>query len=436
MMNKWFKLSDYSTDIQTEIRAGFTTFMTMAYILAVNPSILSQSGMEFDKVFAGTAIASAISCFIMGILANLPFALSASMGVNAMFAYTVCIGMGYSWRWALSAVFVEGMIFILLTLTNVREEIIRTIPPNMKKAIGAGVGLFIAYIGLKNSGLIVYNEDSLTVLSPEWYAGAPGLTLTGLIITGCLLARKVKGALLIGMIITSLIGIPLGITTYAGGVFLPSSPYFCQFAFGEIFENNRSIFDFMIIVFTFLYVDIFNTLGTLIACADKSGIINEDGSIPKAKQALMADAVGTAVGAIVGTSTVTTYVESASGVAEGGRTGLTAITVGLLFLASLFLSPVFGSIPGAATAPALIIVGVMMITPVKDIDFDDFTEAVPAFMTMIIMLCSSSMADGIMMGILFFVILKLLSGRRREIKGMTYAIAVLYLIKTMLDIIS
>ena len=222
MMNKWFKLSDYSTDIQTEIRAGFTTFMTMAYILAVNPSILSQSGMEFDTVFAGTAIASAISCFIMGILANLPFALSASMGVNAMFAYTVCIGMGYSWRWALSAVFVEGMIFILLTLTNVREEIIRTIPPNMKKAIGAGVGLFIAYIGLKNSGLIVYNEDSLTVLSPEWYAGAPGLTLTGLIITGCLLARKVKGALLIGMIITSLIGIPLGITTYAGGVFLPS----------------------------------------------------------------------------------------------------------------------------------------------------------------------------------------------------------------------
>lgn len=435
MMQKWFKLTEHSTDIHTEIRAGLTTFMTMAYILAVNPSILSQSGMAFEKVFAGTAIASAIACFIMGFLANLPFALSAGMGVNAMFAYTVCIGMGYSWRWALSAVFVEGIIFILLTLTNVREEIIRTIPPNMKKAIGAGVGLFIAYIGLKNSGLIVYNEDSLTVLSPSWYAGAPGLTVIGLIITGCLLARKVKGALLIGMILTTLIGIPLGITEYAGGVYLPSAPYFCEFAFGEIFVNGKSIADFLIIVFTFLYVDIFNTLGTLIACAGKSGIINEDGSIPRAKQALMADAVGTAAGAIVGTSTVTTYVESASGVSEGGKTGLTAITVGLLFLASLFLSPVFASIPGAATAPALIIVGVMMVTPVKDIDFDDFTEAIPAFMTMVIMLCSSSMADGIMMGILFYVVLKLLSGRRREIKGMTCAIAVMYLIKTIFDII-
>lgn len=435
MLNRVFKLKENSTDVRTEINAGLTTFMTMAYILAVNPSILSASGMAFDKVFAGTAIASAIACLLMGFLANLPFALSAGMGVNAMFAYTICIDMGYSWKWALSAVFAEGIIFILLTLTNVREAVIRAIPPNMKKAIGTGVGLFIAYIGLKNAGLIISDEASLTALSPTWYRGAPGLALAGLIITGVLFARKVRGALLLGMIITTFIGIPLGITSYAGGTYLPTAPYFCQFAFGEIIGSGKSLLDFAGIVFILLYVDIFNTLGTLIACAGKSGIINEDGSIPHAKQALMADAVGTAVGAGLGTSTVTTYVESAAGVAEGGRTGLTSVTVGMLFLASLFLSPVFASIPGAATAPALIIVGVMMITPVKDMDYEDFTEAIPAFLTMVVMLCASSIADGIMLGILSYVLLKLLTGRRRELNAICYGVAAFYLLKTVVEII-
>ena len=430
-MEKFFKLKENGTDVRTEIMAGITSFMTMAYILAVNPLILSESGMEFGKVFAATAIASAIGCLIMGLYANLPFALSAGMGLNALFAYTVCIGMGYSWRWALSAVFVEGIIFIIMTLTRIREAIITSIPANLKKAIGAGVGLFVAYIGLKNAGIIVSDPSNITALNPQWYSGTSGIAMLGLVITAILLAKKVKGALLIGIIITTLIGIPFGVTTYAGGTYLPPAPYFFDFAFGEITASTRSIFDFVVIVFTFLYIDMFDTVGTLIACAGKSGIIKEDGSIPNANQALMADAIGTTTGSIFGTSTITTFVESSSGVAEGGRTGLTAITVGVLFLVSLFLEPLFGSIPSAATAPALIIVGVMMISPIKDINFDDLTEGVPAFLTIIFMICASSISDGIMFGILSFVVIKLFSGKHKELTAMTWIVAILFILKIL-----
>lgn len=432
-LERIFKLKENGTDVRTEVMAGITTFMTMAYILVVNPLILSDSGMDFAKVFAATAIASAIASIFMGLVANLPFALSAGMGLNALFSYTVCIGMGYSWHWALTAIFVEGIIFLIMTVTNIREAIVNSVPANIKKAIGAGVGLFVAYIGLKNAGIIISDESNLTALNPEWYKGASGTALVGLIITAVLLARRIKGALLIGMIITTLIGIPSGITSYAGGSYIPTTPYFWEFAFSEITADSRSVFDFVIIVLTFLYFDMFDTVGTLIACAGKSGIINPDGSIPRAKQALLADAIGTTTGSVLGTSTVTTFVESSAGVAEGGRTGLTAVTVGLMFVLSLFLEPLFGSIPSAATSPALIIVGVMMITPVKTINFDDYTEAIPAFMTIILMVAASSISDGIMFGILSYVFIKSLSGKIKETDAMTWVVAVLFMIKILID---
>ena len=431
-IESFFKLKENKTDVRTEITAGITTFMTMAYILVVNPMILSASGMDFAKVFSATAIASAIASIVMGLLANLPFALSAGMGLNALFAYTVCLSMGYSWQWALSAILVEGIIFIVLTLTNIREAIIVYIPINIKRAIGAGVGLFIAYIGLKNANIIIPDESNITALNPEWYKGAAGTAVVGIIITGFLLARRVKGALLIGMLATTLIGIPSGITTYAGGSYIPASPYFCRFAFSEITANGKSLFDFVLIVCTFLYFDMFDTVGTLIACAGKSGIIRPDGSIPNAKQALMADAVGTTAGAMLGTSTVTTFIESSAGVAEGGRTGLTAVTVGFLFVLSLFFEPLFGSIPSAATSPALIIVGVMMITPVRNINFNDYSEAIPAFLTLIIMVTASSISDGIMFGVLSYVIIKVLCGRIRELNIMLWVLALLFIIKIAL----
>nr|MCR5108017.1 NCS2 family permease [Lachnospiraceae bacterium] len=428
-MEKLFKLKENGTNVRTEIMAGVTTFMTMAYILAVNPGILSEAGMDFGKVFAATAIASAIASVMMGLYANLPFALSAGMGLNAMFAYTVCLGMGYSWKWALSAILVEGIIFLILTFTNAREAIVTGIPANLKKAIGVGVGFLITFVGLKNGGLIVDDGANLTGLNPEWYKGAPLIAVIGIIITAILLVRKVKGALLIGMAISTLIGIPLGVTTYAGGSYLPSAPYFAEFAFGEITASPDALFDFVIVVFTFLYFDMFDTVGTLIACAGKSGMIKEDGSIPNAKKALMTDAVGTTAGAFLGTSTVTTFIESSAGVAEGGRTGLTAVTVGFLFLVSLFLEPVFGSIPGAATAPALIIVGFLMMSEVKNIDFSDYTEGIPAFMTMIFMVFTSSASDGIMFGLFSYVLLKSFTGKVKEINPVLWIITALFVIK-------
>ncbi|MBR6085752.1 MAG: NCS2 family permease [Spirochaetales bacterium] len=430
-MEKFFKLKERGTDVRTELMAGLTTFMTMAYILAVNPGILSASGMDFGKVFAATAIASAVATLVMGLLANLPFALSAGMGLNAFFAYTVCIGMGYSWQFALTAIFVEGIIFLLLTFLNIREAIVNSIPPSLKKAIAAGIGLFIAFIGLQNAGIIV-GGATLVELNGAWWRGAPGLAMIGLVITAVLLALKVKGALLLGIIATTIIGIPFGLTSYAGGSYLPNAPYFCDFAFKEIFATGQSTFDFIVVMFTFLFVDMFDTVGTLIGCAGKSGIVREDGSIPNCKEALFADAVGTTVGSMLGTSTVTTFVESASGVAEGGRTGLTAVTTAVLFLLALFLEPLFGSIPSAATAPALIVVGVMMITPVTDIDFSDFTEGIPAFLTMLFMVCAYSISDGIMFGILAYVIIKACIGKFKEIPAMTWVVAILFVIKIVM----
>ena len=427
-MEKFFKLKERGTDVKTELMAGLTTFMTMAYILAVNPGILSGSGMAFGKVFSATAIASAIACLAMALLANLPFALSAGMGLNAFFTYTVVLGMGHSWQFALTAIFCEGIIFLLLTFLNVREAIVNSIPESLKKAIAAGIGLFISFIGLQNAGIIV-GGATLVELSGAWFKGAPGVAMIGLVVTGILLALKVKGALLLGIIITTIIGIPFGVTTYAGGSYLPSAPYFCDFAFKEIFANGQATFDFIIVMFTFLFVDMFDTVGTLIGCAGKSGLIQKDGTIPNCKEALFADALGTTVGAMLGTSTVTTFVESASGVAEGGRTGLTALTVAVLFLLSLFLEPLFGSIPSAATAPALIIVGVMMITPVSDIEWTEYTESIPAFLTMLFMVCAYSISDGIMFGILSYVILKSCTGKIKEIKVTTWVVAALFVAK-------
>ncbi len=435
MLERFFHLKENGTNVRTEVIAGATTFATMAYILAINPAILSAAGMDFGRVFSATAIASFIATLFMALKANLPFGLSAGMGLNAFFAYTVCQGMGYSWRWALSAILVEGVIFLLMTFFNLREAIVNGIPASLKRAIGAGIGLFIAYIGLKDAGIIVADpEGTLSALSEEWFRGTAGLAMLGLVLTSALLLFKVKGALLLGIIGTTLMGIPLGVTHYAGGSYLPSAPYFCEFAFGEIFASGQSIFDFSMVVFTFLFVDMFDTVGTLIACAGKSGIIQPDGSIPRCREALFADAVGTTAGAILGTSTVTTYVESSSGVAIGARTGLTSAVTALLFLAALFLQPLFGSVPAAATSPALIIVGLMMMSPIRSINFEDLSEGLPAFMTIIMMVCASSISDGIMFGVLFYVAVKLISGRRKELQPVMLVLAALFILKTVVEL--
>lgn len=426
-MEKFFKLKERKTTVKIEVMAGITTFLTMAYILAVNPGILSDTGMQFSKVFSATAISSAIATLIMALMANLPFALAPGMGLNAFLAYTVVLGMGYSWQFALTAVFVEGIIFIILTFVNVREAIINSIPDNIKKAIGVGIGLFIAFIGLQNAGIIV-DGATLVSLNPTWLKGDAGLALLGLLITGVLLAFKVQGALLIGIIATTIIGIPFGITKYAGGSYVPPAPYFFPFEWSQVFTV-----DFVIIMFTFLFVDMFDTVGTLIGCATKADMIKPDGTIPNVKEALFADSVGTTVGAVLGTSTVTTFVESSAGVVEGGRTGLTALVVAILFLLSLFLEPLFGSIPSAATAPALILVGVFMITPVTKIEWDDKTEAIPAFLTIIFMVVAYSIADGIMFGVVSYVLLKLFSKKLKDITPITWVLFGLFVLKALIS---
>ncbi|NLA93394.1 MAG: NCS2 family permease [Spirochaetales bacterium] len=425
-MEKLFKLSEHKTNVRTEILAGVTTFLTMAYILIVNPLILSDAGMDFGAVFTATALSSAIATLVMAFWANLPFALAPGMGLNAFFAYTVVIGMGYSWQTALTAILIEGIIFIILSAFNIREAIVNSIPENVKKAISVGIGLFIAFIGLQNAGIIVGGATLVELGNIK--QGDALLAIIGIVITGALVAYKVKGALLIGIVATTLIGWPMGITQYAGGNFLPPSlaPTFFKFDFKNIFTV-----DMLVIIFTFLFVDMFDTVGTLIGCSTKAGMLKEDGSIPNCKEALLADAIGTTVGAVLGTSTVTTYVESSAGVAEGGRSGLTAFVVGILFLLSLFLAPLFLSIPGAATAPALVLVGLFMMSPVKDIDFDDGTEAIPAFLTILFMVLTYSIANGIMFGALMWIILKLITGKVKDIKPMMIVVAVLLLIKLL-----
>ncbi|MDO9136175.1 MAG: NCS2 family permease [Lutibacter sp.] len=428
MLDKFFKITENKSTLKTEIIAGITTFMTMVYILAVNPSILSATGMDKDAVFTATALSAIIATLVMALVAKLPFALAPGMGLNAFFAFTVVLGMGYSWEFALTAVFLEGIIFIILTAFNIRELIVNSIPINLKHAVSVGIGLFIAFIGLKGTGLIVDHPATLVGLG-DMRNPAVLVGLAGVIIIGVLFAKKVKGAILIGVLASTIIGIFVGITVIPENfslVSLPPSiePIFFKFDFSQVFT-----LDMLIVLFTFLFVDMFDTVGTLVGVSSKADMLDKDGNVPRAKQALFADAIGTTVGAMLGTSTVTTYVESAAGVAEGGKTGMTALTVAGMFALALFFAPIFMIIPAAATAPALIIVGLFMISPIMKIDLDDFTEAIPAFFTIIMMPLTYSIAEGIVFGMLSFVILKLLTGRYKEIKPIMYIIAILFLIK-------
>ncbi|GAB1451531.1 NCS2 family permease [Draconibacterium sp.] len=433
MFEKFFNLKKNKTTVKTEVLAGITTFMTMAYILAVNPDILSATGMDKGAVFTATVLSAFVATLVMALYAKLPFALAPGMGLNAFFAFTVVLGMGHSWQFALTAVFIEGLVFIALTAFNIREMIVNSIPMNMKHAISVGIGLFIAFIGLKNAGIIVSNPATFVALGDVTNLaenGGAAVALIALVITGVLLALKVKGALLYGILIGAVIGLPLGVTTLPTNFNLtpPSlSPIFMQFEWTQILT-----LDMLIVVFTFLFVDMFDTVGTLIGVSSKANMLDKEGRVPRVKQALMADAVGTTVGAMLGTSTVTTYVESAAGVSEGGRTGLTSLTVAGLMLLALFLSPIFLMIPGAATAPALILVGAMMMTPVKNINFDDFTESIPAFLTIVMMPLSYSISEGILFGIISFVLLKALTGKFKDISIVTLILAVLFMVKFLM----
>lgn len=429
-LENYFKLSENKTDFKTELIAGFTTFMTMAYILAVNPQILSAAGMDKGAVFTATALASVVATLVMAFYAKLPFALAPGMGLNAFFTYTVVLGMGHTWQFALTAVFIEGIIFILLTFFNVREIIVNSIPTNIKHAISVGIGLFIAFIGLKNAGIIVSNEAtfvSLGKITDVSHSAAPMVTIISFLVAGTLLALRVKGALLIGILVGTLVGIPLNITIIPSSfeVAPPSlSPIFMKFEWSEIFSM-----DMVVVCFTFLFVDMFDTVGTLIGVSSKANLLDSEGRVPRVKEALMADAIGTTAGAMLGTSTVTTYVESAAGVAEGGRTGLTALTTAILFLLALLFSPIFLMIPSAATASALILVGAMMMTPIKNIDLNDYTELIPVFFTIVMMPLTFSISDGIIFGVLSYVLFKILSGRFKEVSLVTIIVAILFIIK-------
>ena len=399
MFEKYFKLKENGTNVRTEVIAGITTFLTMAYILAVNPGILSATGMDANALFTTTALAAVVGTLVMALWAKLPFALAPGMGLNAFFAFSVVLGMGYSWQFALTAVLIEGIIFILLTIFNIREAIVDAIPKSIQTAISAGIGLFIAFIGLQNAGIIVNNDATLVHLG-DITSGSALLALIGLVITSVLIIKKVKGDLLIGIIVTALIGIPMGITQLKGFASLPPSiePIFFKFDFSQVFT-----FDMMIVVFTFLFVDIFDTLGTLVGVSRKANMLDKDGKVPNVKKAFMADAIGTTVGSMLGTSTVTTYVESAAGVSEGGRTGLTSLVTALCFVAALFFAPLFIAIPGAATAPALILVGLFMLSPIKELDLSDYSESIPAFITILAMPLAYSIAEGITLGALSYV---------------------------------
>ena len=454
-MEKFFKLKERGTDVRTEVIAGLTTFMTMAYILAVNPSVLGATGMDAGSVFTATALASAIAIFLMAFIANLPFALSSAMGLNAYFAYTVCIGMGLSWEIALTAVFVEGIIFIILSITNVREAIFNSIPATLKIAVSVGIGLFITFIGLQNANIAVLNESTKVAMFSFTESVKAGtfntegisviLAMAGILITGFLVIKQIKGNILIGILLTWLLGIICQVAGLyvpdpeagfyslfpSGIISMPASmaPTFFKMDFGYISEN---FINFVVIMFAFLFVDVFDTLGTLIGCATKGNMLDENGRLPGIKGALLADAIGTTVGAICGTSTISTFVESASGIAEGGRTGLTAMVTGILFVLALFLSPIFLAIPSFATAPALIIVGFMMMQQVTKIDFNDLTEAIPAFIAIIAMPFMYSVSEGIAMGVISYVVLNLVSGKRDKLTPLMYVLAVLFVLKYML----
>lgn len=452
-LEKLFHLKKNKTDVRTEVIAGVTTFMTMAYILAVNPNILEASGMDRGAVFTATALSAFIATCLMALLSNYPFVLAPGMGLNAYFAYTVVLGMGYSWQQALAAVFVEGLIFILLSLTNVREAIFNSIPMNLKHAVSVGIGLFIAFIGLQNAKIVVNNDSTLVSVFSFKSAVKDGtfnsmgitvlLALIGILVTAVLLVKNIKGGILWGILITWGLGIICQFTglyvpdpelgffsllpDFSNGISIPSmAPTFMKMDFSIVFS-----LDFIVIMFAFLFVDMFDTLGTLIGVASKADMLDKDGKLPKIKGALLSDAVGTSVGAVCGTSTVTTFVESASGVAEGGRTGLTAIVAAILFGLSLFLSPIFLAIPSFATAPALIVVGFLMLTSITKIDFNDYTEAIPCFIAIIAMPFMYSISEGIAMGVISYVVINLISGKAKEkkISVLMYVLTVLFILK-------
>lgn len=452
-LEKIFHLKENKTDVRTEVIAGVTTFMTMAYILAVNPNILEASGMDRGAVFTATALSAFIATCLMALLSNYPFVLAPGMGLNAYFAYTVVLGMGYSWQQALAAVFVEGLIFILLSLTNVREAIFNSIPMNLKHAVSVGIGLFIAFIGLQNAKIVVNNDSTLVSVFSFKSAVKDGtfnsmgitvlLALIGILVTAVLLVKNIKGSILWGILITWGLGIicqfvglyvpnpELGffslLPDFSNGISVPSmAPTFMKMDFSIVFS-----LDFVVIMFAFLFVDMFDTLGTLIGVASKADMLDKDGKLPKIKGALLSDAVGTSVGAVCGTSTVTTFVESASGVAEGGRTGLTAIVAAILFGLSLFLSPIFLAIPSFATAPALIVVGFLMLTSITKIDFNDYTEAIPCFIAIIAMPFMYSISEGISMGVISYVVINVITGKAKEkkISLLMYILAVLFVLK-------
>lgn len=414
--------------MRTEVMAGITTFLTMAYILAVNPNILSTTGMDKGALFTTTVLASAVTTLLMAFYAKLPFGLAPGMGLNAFFAYTVCLGLGYSWQFALTAVLIEGLIFILLTVTNLREKIVDCLPMTLKHAISAGIGLFIAFLGLQNAGIIVKNDATLVGLG-NITTGPALLGIIGLVLTSVLLVKRVKGALLIGILLTTVLGIPLGITHFSGVVSTPPSiePIFCQFEWHNIFTKEM-----VVVVFTFLFVDLFDTIGTLVGVTTKAGMVTKDGKIPHLKQAFMVDAIGTTMGAALGTSTVTTFVESAAGVGEGGRSGLTAFVTAVCFLLALFLAPFFLAVPGAATAPVLILVGLMMISSVKKIDFSDYSEAIPAFLCIVFMPMAYSISDGIVLGLMSYVLVNLISGKYKKLTLGMYILAILFSFKFLM----
>ena len=456
MLEKKFKFKEHNTTVKTEVIAGITTFMTMAYILAVNPSVLSAAGMDATAVLLATCLASFIGTICMALYANLPFALSAGMGLNAYMAYTVVGVMGYEWQVALLAVFVEGLIFIVLSLTNVREAIFDAIPLNLKKGVSVGIGIFIAFIGLQNANIVVGGSTLLQLFSIDGYNSAKGveasmsnvgitviLALIGVGITGILVIKNVKGNILWGILITWILGIicqmagiyvanpEIGfyslLPDFSKGFTIPSiMPVFGKLDFSGIFSLN-----FIVVIFAFLFVDMFDTIGTLIGVSTKAGMLDEEGRLPNIKGALMADAVATTVGAVLGTTTTTTFVESASGVSEGGRTGLTSATTAILFGLSLFLSPIFLAIPSFATAPALIVVGFYMLTNVTHIDFDDFSEALPCYICILAMPFFYSISEGISMGVISYVILNLMTGKAKEkkISALMYVLTVLFILK-------
>ncbi|MDI3533797.1 MAG: adenine/guanine/hypoxanthine permease [Thermosediminibacterales bacterium] len=457
MLEKIFKLKENGTTVKTEVIAGFTTFITMAYIIFVNPSILRMAGMNSEgalgdaalkfnafndpvvgAVMVATVLSAALATFIMGVYANYPFALAPGMGLNAFFTFTVVLTMGLSWQTALGAVFISGLVFIIITVTGIREAIVNAIPLSLKNAVSAGIGLFIALIGFVNAKIVVSNPATVVGLG-NFTDKKVLLALIGLVITGILMARRVKGAILLGILITTAIGIPMGVVTIGKGFSPVSMPpslaptlFKLNFEALNVPEGGR-VFDaviaFIAVILSFTYVDLFDTLGTLVGTGAKAGMLDKEGKLPRINKAMMADAVGTSVGALLGTSTVTTYVESTAGIMEGGKTGLTSVVVSLLFLVSLFLAPVAGLVPAEATAPALIIVGVLMMGAVREIDFSDFTEALPAFITIVAMPFSYSIANGIAAGLIFYPIVKIVAGRAKEVHPIVYVLALLFIIR-------